>query len=258
MKLLPNHGQVNCVDCYNQKPVIFDQTQESDGSWRITANPLAWGNTAAEIIVLGFSKGPTQAGALKSTPHDEIAYKGHRLNVGKILAHVGLIEKAKDKELKSNVDKAISNRNGRFHFGSLIKCTVEQRNLKTGKWKGSGGGMLDKFVATSFGQRIARNCAAKFLSHLPGSTKLIIMFGLGTNQNYVREAFRLFQVARPGNWHWVNEISYSDSIVTVVHVEHFASRGALVSNWLGENDHERSRFGLLAREAVALSQVDMV
>jgi hypothetical protein len=140
------------------------------------------------------------------------------------------MEKTKDKELKIKVDKAISNRNGRFHFSSFIKCTVEQRDPKTGEWKGSGGGMLDKFVATSFGQSIARNCATKFLRHLPGSTKLIIMFGLGTNQNYVHEAFKLFQVARPGNWHWVNEVSYSDSIVTVVHVEHFASQGALVSN----------------------------
>jgi|GEM_PF-2729714 hypothetical protein len=36
--------------------------------------PLAWGNQQAEVIVLGFSKGSTQSGALENTPHDKIAY----------------------------------------------------------------------------------------------------------------------------------------------------------------------------------------
>jgi hypothetical protein len=39
--------------------------------------------------MLGFSKGPTQAGAVSATPHDLIAYKGSRLAVGKIVAHIG-------------------------------------------------------------------------------------------------------------------------------------------------------------------------
>lgn len=257
MSYLPKHGRIDCKECHEKSLVFFDKTQKSDGNWRITANPLAWGNTSVEIVVLGFSKGPTQAGALASTPHDQIAYKGSRLNVGKILAHIGLLENAEDEILKRTVDEAIANENGRFHFGSLIRCTVERKDPKTGEWKGSGGGMLDKFVATTFGQSVARTCATKFLGDLPESTKLIVMFGLGTKQNYVREAFKLFQVARPGRWHWVNEVSYSDSKVTVVHVEHFSSQGALIPNWLGINKHERSRLGLLAREAVSQAQVRM-
>jgi len=71
------------------------------------------------------------------------------------------------------------------------------------------------------------------------------MFGLGTKQNYVREAFKLFCAARPCEWHWINEVAYSDSKITVVHVEHFASQGALIPNWLGTNKHERSRLGVL-------------
>jgi hypothetical protein len=35
----------------------------------------------------------------------------------------------------------------------------------------------------------------------------------------------------------------------VVHVEHFASQGALIPNWLGERDHPRAEYGRLAREA---------
>jgi len=257
MSNLPEHGRIECADCFSQNAVIFDHTKESDGGWRITANPLAWGNQTAEIVVLGFSKGPTQAGALASTPHNEIAYKGSRLNVGKILAHVGLLPKIDDAQLKSTVDREIASKTGRFHFGSFIKCTVERLDPKTGKWKGSGGGMLDKFVATDFGQKVAGNCASKFLGTLPANTKLVVMFGLGTKQNYVREAFKLFRAARPGKWHWVNKVAYSDSKITVVHVEHFASQGALIPNWLGTNNHERSRLGVLAREAVGQSGVEM-
>lgn len=258
MNQLPEHGRINCTECFSERNVLFDRTQETGGSWRITANPLAWGNRNAEIVVLGFSKGPTQAGALASTPHNEIAYKGSRLNVGKILAHVGLIEKVDDLSLKNNVDKIIADENGRFHFGSFIKCTVERLDAKSSKWKGSGGGMLDKFVATEFGQNVAEKCASRYLRVLPEKTKLVVMFGLGTKQNYVREAFKLFSTVRPGSWHWINDVSYSDSRITVVHVEHFASQGTLIPNWLGVNQHERSQLGILAKEAVARSGVEMV
>ena len=250
MSCLPEHGRIRCTACFESSNVEFDRTKQTEGNWRITANPLAWGNSEAEIVVLGFSKGPTQAGALEHTPHDEIAYKGSRLNVGKILAHVGLLERKSDEQLKRNVDFAIANKAGRFHFSSLIKCTVEQYDKKDEEWKGSGGGMLDKFVATELGKRVSQQCSANFLGQLPPKTKLVIMFGMGAKQNYVREANKLFKKARQGNWHWLNDISYADDHITVVHVEHFASQGALIPNWLGENDHERSRFGVMAKESV--------
>jgi hypothetical protein len=251
MSCLPQNGRVQCTACFNTSPVTFDKTQQTEGSWRITANPLAWGNPQAEIVVLGFSKGPTQAGALANTPHDEIAYKGSRLNVGKILAHVGLLEKGDNTLLKDAVDKAIADKNGRFHFSSFIRCTVEQCDAKTKKWKGSGGCMLDKFVATDFGKKVSQQCSSRFLGNLPPQTKLVIMFGMGSKQNYVREAYKLFQHARPGEWRWLKEgISYTDDKITVVHVEHFAAQGALIPNWLGEKKHERSQLGNEAKLSI--------
>jgi hypothetical protein len=85
---LPAHGQINCPLCHHQNPVVFNRTvtKDEEGNWRITANPLAWGNPNAEIIVLGFSKGPTQARAIATSPHNDIAAKGSgRTNIGKIL-----------------------------------------------------------------------------------------------------------------------------------------------------------------------------
>ena len=110
--------------------------------------------------------------------------------------------------------------------------------------------MLDKFVATPFGNEVATNCTSQFLSPLPLRTRLVVMFGLGSKLNYVRGAKKLIKNARGGNWKDVNEVAYSDGTVTFVHVEHFAAQGALIPNWLGVNDHERSILGRKARAAV--------
>lgn len=255
MSCLPHHGRVACSLCYGSAEVQFDVTKRSEGDWRITANPLACGNSTPEIVVLGFSKGPTQAGALASAAHDEIAYKGSRLNVGKILAHVGLIPADSPAGLRRSVDRLIADPAGRFHFASLVRCTVERFDRKAGAWKGSGGGMLDRFVALPFGRQVATNCASAFLGELPAQTRLIVMFGLGTNLNYVAAARGLIGLARPGQWRDLSQVAYTDGEVTVVHVEHFASQGRLIPDWLGVNPSARSTLGQLARSAVASSGV---
>jgi hypothetical protein len=250
---LPQHGRVECSTCYGNagKPVHFDKTQRTLGQWRITANPLAWGNTEPEIIVLGFSKGPTQAGALSTTPHDKIAYKGNRLNAGKILAHLGLLPDGYQANLTQTVDQMIANQNGRFHFASLIRCTVERFEAKTRQWKGSGGGMLDKFTQSELGNEVVSACTARFLGTLPKTTKLIVMFGLGSKQSYVNAAFTAYQHARPGVWRKLNDVSYTDGLITVVHVEHFASQGALIPDWLGQTGKSRAHLGVMAQQAVS-------
>jgi hypothetical protein len=246
---LPAHGRVACVLCHKGQAPSFDRTTTKEGDWRITANPLAWGNTFPEVVVLGFSKGPTQAGSLASTPHDAIAFKGGRLALGKILAYVGLLPTKTDSSLRQSVDRIISDKAGPFHFGSLIRCTVEQ-NIH-GTWTGTGGGMLDIFVGSSFGAEVAGRCAATFLGNLPKSTRIVVMLGMGAGGNYIKEAMKLFSVARPGKWRTINEVSYSDGTITVVHVEHFKSRGALIPNWLSGNGHPRGKLGLTARAAIA-------
>ncbi len=249
MSCLPNHGRVSCSLCYGDSSPKFDETKRAEGDWRITANPLAWGNPQAEVVLLGFSKGPTQAGALGTTPHDSIAYKGSRSNVGKILRHIGLLGLIDDANLSSTVSELISDKSGRFHCGSLIRCTVEQ--LAKGRWIGTGGGMLDKFVATPFGQEVSGNCATRMLGNLSPATKLIVMFGLGAKQSYVRSSFDLYNRALPGDWHWINEVTYTNGKLTVVHVEHFAAQGRLLPSWLGLNGDDRATFGELAQQGVA-------
>lgn len=242
---LPAPGRINCTQCHRGAPFDFDRTQTADAGWRITNNPLAWGSQRPEVIVLGFSKGPTQAGALASTPHDQIAFKGGRTNLAKILHHIGLLP-SPDSRL---VDQAIADPQGRFHFGSLIRCTVERQDPRKG-WSGTGGGMLDRFVATSFGRTVLSACSSRFLGSLPSTTKVVVMLGMGSKGNYVSACRQAIAAARPGPWRTVNEVAYSDGQIMVVHTEHFAAQGALIPNWLSGDRHERGRLGELARAAV--------
>ena len=77
---------------------------------------------------------------------------------------MGLLRAADPEELRGLVDQAIANTQGRFGWGSLVRCTVERFDGKT--WVGSGG-MIDEFMKHEFGKRISRACATKFLRNLP-------------------------------------------------------------------------------------------
>lgn len=249
MGCLPASGRIQCADCYSGRQHTFDDLRAEGDHWRITNNPLAWGNVEPEVVVLGFSKGPTQTGALSRQRHEEIAFKGGRTNLAKILHHVGLLP-SPDGQL---VDRAISDPNGRFHFGSLIRCTVERYDNKTAEWKGTGGGMLDKFARTPFGRSVLTACSSRYLKDLPMSTRLVLMLGMGSKGSYVAACRELYHRTRPGDWRDVNEVAYTDGLITVVHTEHFQSQGALLPNWLSGDRHERGRFGELARAGVAFA-----
>ncbi|MFN8720425.1 MAG: hypothetical protein ACK5YI_06325 [Rhodospirillales bacterium] len=247
--MLPAHGRIDCAICHRGQAYKFDETRTVADGWRITANPMAWGNDEPEVVVLGFSKGPSQAGDLKQLRHDDIAFRKGRTNLAKILHYIELLD-APEARL---VDQAISSRTGRFHFGSLIRCTVERYDPRKSAWSGTGGGMLDRFVATSFGKGVVATCSTRFLRDLPASAKLVVMLGLGSKNGYVRAARSALSAARAGSWKTINEVAYTDGRIVVVHTEHFAAQGPLLPNWLSGSLHERGRFGLQAREAVRLA-----
>jgi hypothetical protein len=76
------------------------------------------------------------------------------------------------------------------------------------------------------------------------------MFGLGTKLNYVDSAFSVFRAVRPGAWVKFKDVAYTDGQLMVVHVEHFASQGALIPDWLGTTGKPRADLGKQAQEAV--------
>ncbi len=246
MSGLPVSGRIACTLCHIG-PVDFGRTVRTEGDWRITANPLAWGNPNAEIVVLGFSKGPTQLSALATKAHNEIPYAGGRANIGKIFARLELISPGSNEQYNRVISALIADPRGRFHFGSLIRCSAEQS--LSGKWSGTKGGMLDKFARSKLGSEVTRNCTGKFLGNLPSRTRLVLMFGTGSNLNYVSSCHDAIAAARPGNWRTINDVAYTDGQITVVHTEHFKSQGALLPDWLDPHS-DRGRLGIAAHYAV--------
>lgn len=247
---LPCHGRIECALCHSHVPEFNrTSTTSADRKWRITANPMAWGNPRPEVLILGFSKGPNQIQDIQMRSHDDIAFRKGRANVGKILAHVGLFPNGTNDDLRAAVDHAIADKNGRFGWGSLIRCTVERYEPKKSNWVATSN-MIDPFLSSQFGSKVAGRCAAQFLGDLPDETRLIVMFGLGTKLGYVSSARTAIERARPGQWRRINDVAYSDGRITVVHVEHFKAQGSLIPRWLGGENHPRESYGKQAKEAV--------
>lgn len=251
--LLPAHGRVACTVCHGA-PTEFDQVAAGTTEWRIRANPLAWGSSEPEIVVLGFSKGPTQAGDLARIPHDAVAFKGQRVWVGRILARLGLIAPEADTAAMTRiVDRLVADRSGRFGFGSLVRCTVER--FDRGAWEGTGGQMLGGFVSNAFGRQIAGNCAKRHLGRLPAATRLVVMMGTGSKGNYIDEAERLIRAARgaPPSWRRINAVAYGDDRTIFVHTVHFAAQGRLRGDWFGQTRTDGSPPDATAVEWAALA-----
>lgn len=253
---LPFPGKISCSRCYGS-PVEFNSTRQksADGKWRITSNPIAWGSPDAEVLVLGFSKGPNQLKALETKGLDQIAFAGGRANLGKILRHIGLAPNVvnENEHLKAFVDREIANKSGRFAWGSLVRCTAEHFKENTNEWTGTSSNILSRFLDSDMGEEVSRACISQHLSSLSTRTKLIIMLGMGPQGKYVRQCREAYSGALGGAWRSFNEIAYTNGPLTVVHTEHFKAQGHLLQDWLGETGRERQRFGFLAQQAVAFS-----
>lgn len=255
---LPCPGKISCSRCYGTT-IEFDRTRRvsADGKWRITANPIAWGSPNAEIVVLGFSKGPNQTQELATKEIDQIAFAGGRVNVGKILRHLGLAANtSSEKEaLRAFVDHEVANKVGRFAWGSVVRCTAERFDEKTRSWVATSGNMLSGFLASDLGAEVSRACISQHLSGLSPQTKLIVMLGMGPAGAYIQQCRKAYSEALRGEWRTINEVAYTNGQVTVVHTEHFKAQGSLLPSWLGDIQNGRTRFGLLAQQAVASSDV---
>jgi len=117
--------------------------------------------------VLGFSKGFTQADAYRIGRFEEIPFKDMRPRLAEVLRLLGVIgptEFVDQKMVATETDLA---------FGSLIRCSLSRRNDKTGKYECTGQVMPKAFsedVST-----VVRQCASRFLLHLPDSVRLVLM-----------------------------------------------------------------------------------
>ncbi|WP_370008196.1 hypothetical protein [Sinorhizobium fredii] len=160
------------------------------------------------------------------------------------------------------VDHEIRSRDGLYHFGSLVRCTVEQRVIKKGQeaWTSSGGSMLEGFSAHPFGRNVLNNCIAAYLGNLPDSVRLIVLFGYGRNFggastgqpdrfSYVENVREAMESAFGQSMKKLNAVSYYNDRFIVVHVEHF-SEPSNATHWIDKALNNRSRLRKLSFDAV--------
>lgn len=260
MSCLPEHGKIDCNLCHGSASVTFNKTTtySQDGRWRITANPLAWGSVNPVVVVLGFSKGENAITALGDPRKtlEDVPYAGKRHYVGRLLNSIGLMPR----DAASDVTREIGDTSGIFHFGSLVRCTVEQHVENGGQqsWVSSGSQMLEKFSDHPFGRQVIRNCTNRFLKRLPASVKIVVVFGLGRDKakgghqfSYVGDVRDVFSQVRGVEMRWINPVSYCDDDLVVIHVEHFSGRNHL-ENWLSKT-HPRRALRHYAIDAVKLA-----
>src|ERR1019366_3624459 len=116
---LPSHGHITCRRCFTT-----DGNTQMIGKWQMVNDPTAWGSTTPEILVLGFSKGFTQANAFRSGRLEDIPFKNMRTRLTEELRLLGVLSATE------TVDQKIVATETKFAFGSLVRCSLSRLNVK--------------------------------------------------------------------------------------------------------------------------------
>src|SRR5205823_5625698 len=157
------HGRLDCSRCFKNSE-SFQQL----GQWRMRRDPGAWGSTRPKYLVMGFSKGATQADIYANGDFDDVAFGGEitRRNLTNILRKVRLLKP------DETVDEKIRATERDFHFASLVRCSLSRYDEKESAKRGHA-------VYTTYGPLITKSfseiphvidqCTDVFLARLPDS-----------------------------------------------------------------------------------------
>ncbi|MFT4807678.1 MAG: hypothetical protein ACI9LX_000999 [Paraglaciecola sp.] len=225
--MIPTHGKVECNVCF-QGP---GKVQYPHDLWKMVNDPGSWGSNSPNILVLGFSKGATQANLYQSSNFEDVAFGGpSRKRLTTILTSVGILK------VGENISSYISDPNSRISFGSLVRCSLarlDEKLLKEEKIKKylSSGSLIQK----SFNEvpSILNACAQKYLTNFPATLKLVVL--LGINKTYVKKCKDLIWSLHKESYENVGEIHYSAAGVVWIHLPHPSPANGSLHNWLEQN-----------------------
>jgi hypothetical protein len=130
----PTHGRIACRRCFTS-----DEQSQTVGKWQMVNDPAAWGSATPWVLLLGFSKGFTQANAFKTGRFEDIPFKDMRSRLTEELRLLGIIGKSEtvdEKMVATETDMA---------FGSFVRCSLSRTNRK-GKLVCTGEVMPKAFV----------------------------------------------------------------------------------------------------------------
>lgn len=214
----PQHGKVNCCLCFS----TAGETKSS-GEWHFRNDPGHWGSSEPTILVLGFSKGATQADAYAYGEFEDVPFAGCRNRLKEILIVLGLLSQNDDIKRKFRQDES------RFAFASLLRCSLSVRNEKTHAFSTSGSVILRAFRQPE-PRRMLTQCSGQFLRCLPKQLKLVVL--LGVQDGYIKQCQKLISSLDVSDFRIVNAVAYLRGGVTWVHVTHPSTANGHFSEWM--------------------------
>lgn len=243
--MLPEHGRIDCRRCFSNQ---LDKTQRPHPDWLMVNDPGAWGGKSPKYLVLGFSKGATQANLFKSGRFEDVAFAGMRTRLTRALQALDIIDDAQC------VDTYIDAPNPHLAFGSLVRCSITRLNAKASKKKGqdvfSSSGSL---VVKSFDEipEILTACSRQYLLALPRSVMAVVL--LGNGDAYVERCQQLIQRLFPHDFKRVNEMAVRADDRLWVHAAHPSPANGHFNKWLSSSTGP-GRKRMLAANALAMTR----
>ena len=212
----PKHGRIDCSICFNDnRPTKYVE------DWKINNDPGAWGSHNPEVLILGFSKGSTQAEIYESGDFEDVPFAGCRDRLTKVLKAVGILNE------EEHIDEKISKNEKRIALGSLVRCSLTRKNSKTGNYETSGSLINKSFKEIP---EIVGNCTTEFLKELPLSIKVVVL--LGVDRNYIKNCKELFKETLDRNLIAVNDVSYKVNGKLFIHLAHPSPANGHLNSWL--------------------------
>ncbi len=235
---LPAHGRIGCRKCFTG-----EGSTQTVGKWQMVNDPAAWGSASPKVLILGFSKGFTQADAFRSGRFEDIPFKKMRPRLTEVLRLLGVLGKTE------TVDQKMVASETEIGFGSLVRCSLSRLNTK-GVLECTGQVMPKAFV-----EEISTNlktCAQTYLGELPASVRLVLM--LGTTDSYIKGCRNVVRSLYGLTFSDIDEVSYRTGDVVWVHASHPSPLNGHHGPWIaGDPSTKPGRKQTLAMAAVRLS-----
>lgn len=222
--MLPSYGKITCRACFKGTE---SEVGEPHPDWRIVNDPGAWGADNPRILVLGFSKGATQAGIYQHGRFEEVAFAGMRPRLTAALRAMGVLSNIE------TVDEKIADRHSDIAFGSLIRCSVSRRDPKasasTGREVFACTGPL---ITKSFSEipSVVRTCTEKYLVGLPATVHVVFL--LGNSDGYVKSCQSLLQSLFPASFCKINAMAVKADGRYWIHLAHPSGLNGHFNDWL--------------------------
>jgi hypothetical protein len=236
----PKHGRIACRQCFSD-----NSDTQTLGKWQVVNDPGAWGSCSPEILILGFSKGFTQANAYRAGRFEDIPFKDMRPRLTQVLRAIDIVAASE------RIDERMVISESRFAFGSLVRCSLARMNERSGRLECTGQVMPKAFVEEISG--VVRRCAETFLAHLPASSRLVLM--LGTTDAYIKGCKRLIKAIYGKDYAELNEVGYRTGRVYWAHISHPSPLNGYHGAWLkGDASTKSGEKRQRAEEIVRLSR----